>query len=142
MPTPTAGRLGENNLAYGRAWDENNLAYGRGLGEYQMANQIYNQNQGNLFNRLSGIAGTGQTAGGQLGQYGSAYGQQAGNLITGAGNAQAAGQVGSGNAWAGAFGNIGQTASTLPLWYSILQQNQAGAVAPGAARYGAYRSNI
>lgn len=59
----------------------------------------YNTNQGNIFNRLSGISGTGQTAVGQV----TAAGQNSTNAISeilmGQGNARAAGIVGGSNAW-------------------------------------------
>lgn len=72
--------------------------YGRQLGEYQMANQIYNQNQGNLFQRL-----------GYLGSVGENAAAGVGNSITGAGNASAYGSIGQGNIWGNAAGNIGNT---------------------------------
>ena len=62
----------------------------------------------NEYRRLFGLAGLGQGAAGTLGGYGSSYANNATGLITGAGNAQAAGTVGGANAWNNALGNIGQ----------------------------------
>lgn len=77
---------------------EYDKVYGRAMGEYRTAHDIYEGNQANTFNRLSSIAGTGQTAANQLGNTGSSYGAQGADLITGAGNAGAAGRIGSANA--------------------------------------------
>lgn len=72
--------------------------------EYQNAYNRYTQQQGNSFNRLASMAGLGQTATGALGAAAGQYGQNVGNLITGAGAAQAAGQVGAANALSGGIG--------------------------------------
>ncbi len=92
----------------------------------------------NIYNTLAGIAGIGQTGSGQgitAGQtagtnIGNIYGSMAGNLgqaAIGAGSALAAGQIGSANALAGGFGNIGNTA----LMYSLLQRQPASIPTPG-----------
>lgn len=94
--------------------------YNRDLGQYQMAHDIFNQNQTGQFNRLSTLAGMGQTSAGQLGNTGSSYGANAGNTMTDIGNAQAAGTVGGANAWNSALGQIanntqyGQAGSSYP----------------------------
>lgn len=72
------------------------------------AAESYNRfvtNQGNQYSRLSGIAGSGQNAANMTGQLGSQYAGAAGNTLTGIGNAQAAGQIGVGNAISGGIGN-------------------------------------
>jgi hypothetical protein len=109
-------------FAQGLASEEYDKLYGRNLGEYQMANQIYNQNQSNQFGRLSSLSSLGQNAAANVGNQASSFAGNAADLITGAGNAQAAGQVGSANAWGGAFGNIGNMGSNLALYYAL--QNQ------------------
>ena len=63
---------------------------------------------------LAGIVNTGQGATNQLTNAAGNLGSQIGSNITGAGNAQAAGAVGSANAWTNA---IGQGAN-------MYQQNQ------------------
>ncbi len=84
--TTFANDLGSQ--AYGDVWS-------RAMGERQNAQSTFFHNQDNLFNRNLSLA--------QLGQ-GSA--NNASSYETQAGNAQAAGQVGSANAWGGAIGDI------------------------------------
>ena len=68
------------------------------------ASNRFNANNTTQFNRLSGMAGSGQTAATQQGTAATQYGQSAGSTITGIGNAQAAGTVGSANAWSNGIG--------------------------------------
>ena len=72
---------------------------------YQQAYTNYNNNQANIFNRLSNIAGLGQQAGANATTGGSSYGNSIGNNIAGAGASQAAGTVGSANALTGGINN-------------------------------------
>lgn len=75
-------------------------AYSQGAAsqEYGAAYDRFNNDQSTLYNRLAGIAGTGQSASNSLGSLGANTANAvAGNQI-GAGNAQAAGYVGTGNA--------------------------------------------
>lgn len=78
--------------------------YGQGLAseEYGNAYNRYNANLDRRFNRLSGIAGTGQTATRDTAQMGSQVASNVGQNIIGAGNARASGYVGVGNAIGGA----------------------------------------
>jgi hypothetical protein len=65
------------------------------------ANESYNRfnnDQTTTYNRLAGIAGTGQNATNQVSAAGQNYATNAGNNIMGAGNAQAAGIIGGANA--------------------------------------------
>ncbi len=66
--------------------------------------QLNNQNKQQDFSNLSALAGMGLGAGLQQGQISSQVGQNIGNNIIGAGNAQAAGTIGSANAIAGGIG--------------------------------------
>lgn len=59
----------------------------------------------NKFNMLSGVAGTGQNATNTGIQAGAQSAGNIGNYLTQAGNAQAAGTVGSANAWTGSMNN-------------------------------------
>lgn len=97
----------------GLASEEFDKIYGRRLGEYQQAYNIYNQNTNNQFNRLSSLAGLGQTANSQMLNASNAFGQSAGNNILGAGNAQAAATAGSGGAWGNTLGTIGNIGSDI-----------------------------
>jgi len=82
---------------------------------------LASQEYGNAWNRLSSLAGIGQTATGQLGQLGQSYSQSVGANTIGAGNAMAAGQVGAANARASGYGGI---ASSLGNAYQNYQTNQ------------------
>lgn len=72
--------------------------------EFGNANARYNANRGFKLNALQALSGTGQSATNQQGAAAGAFGQQIGSNIIGAGNAQAAGQVGAANALNGAIG--------------------------------------
>jgi hypothetical protein len=75
-------------------------AYNRALTGYNA--DVARENQ--LYNRQAALAGIGQTATNLVGQAGQNYATSAGNLMTGAGAAQAAGQVGMANALTGGLG--------------------------------------
>lgn len=85
--------------------------YGQDLAsqEYQNAFNRFQINRANQLAPLQSLAGLGQTSAGQMGQQGSQYANLATQNITGAGNAQAAGQIGQANAIAGGLvGGLGQ----------------------------------
>ncbi len=75
--------------------------------EYSNAYNRFNNNQTTRFNRLSTIAGLGQTSVGQTGAQGTAVGGQIGSNYIGAGNAQAAGYVGQANAVNSGISSLG-----------------------------------
>jgi hypothetical protein len=94
-------------------------AYNRALTGYNTG--VASENQ--LYNRQAGLAGIGQTATNLVGQAGQNYATNVGNLMTGAGAAQAAGQVGMANALTGGLGtylNYSQGNALL----NALQRNQ------------------
>lgn len=76
----------------------NNANYQVGADAYYNALNSYLTQQGNTYNRLYDLVGTGANAGANLGGFARQTGQQIGSNIIGAGNAQAAGIVGSSNA--------------------------------------------
>lgn len=83
-------------------------------------NDSYNrfiQDQSNTFNKLSGLAGSGQVATGQVLSSGTNAANNVSNELTGAGNARAAGVVAGANAW----GNAGTGAVNA---YGNYQSNQ------------------
>ena len=95
---------------YGTQVDRSNTAFSRGLTGYNA--DVARADTG--YNRLAGMAGIGQTTGQQLNTAGANYasmgsntlgnyGTAAGNAITGAGAATAAGQMGSANTLASAL---------------------------------------
>lgn len=87
--------------------------------EFGNAYNRFTQNQTNQYNRLAGVAGTGQTAAQQIGQQGMQMGQNVGNTLQGIGNARASGYVGGANALTGGIGqaynlyNQGQMVNAL-----------------------------
>lgn len=74
--------------------------------EFGNAYNRWNNDQTNIFNRLSGVAGTGQQATNSLAQLGQNAAANIGNIQLQAGNAAAAGKIGSANAWGGALGGV------------------------------------
>jgi hypothetical protein len=75
-------------------------AYNRALTGYNT--EVARENQ--LYNRQAALAGIGQTATNLVGQAGQNYATNVGNLMTSAGAANAAGQVGMANALTGGLG--------------------------------------
>jgi len=85
--------------------------YNQGMASQEYANTFnrYQTQRGNIYNTLASIAGLGQTAQGQQNQLAQNFANTQTGLITGAGAAQAAGQVGAANAMSNALGNVGNT---------------------------------
>lgn len=95
-------------------------AYNRALTSYNT--DVARENQ--LYNRQAGLAGIGQTSTNLVGQAGQNYATNVGNLMTGAGAAQAAGQVGMANAITGGLGtylNYNQNQAQNSLLQQVLQ---------------------
>lgn len=74
--------------------------------EYGKAYDRFNNDRTQRFNRLSSIAGIGQTATNNVGTAGAAAANGVAGNIIGAGNAAAAGQVGMANAVSGGVSNL------------------------------------
>jgi hypothetical protein len=85
---------------------------------YQDALTNFRNQQTDIFNRLSGIAGIGQTAQGQEQSLGSSTSTNLANLATGGANAIAGGQIGSANAQAAGLQGIGNSA----MMYGMLSR--------------------
>lgn len=100
-----AGGLVGGNVLQGL----NDYNQGMASQEYGNAFNRFQTQRGNIYNTLASIAGLGQTAQGQQNQLAQNFANTQTGLITGAGAAQAAGQVGAANALGGAFNNIGNT---------------------------------
>jgi hypothetical protein len=94
-----------------------NQSYSRAMNEYQMAMDQFYGNQDRQFSKLVTMA--------QLGDP-NAYAANMGNLYTGQGNAQAAGRMGSANAWGGALGTIGNNAIDLAAIYANQNRGSTG----------------
>ncbi len=84
------------------------IDYNQNMGsqEYGNAYNRYNTNQTNLYNRLQGLAGGGQTAANTLATTGANTANAISGNINAAGNAQAAGSIAGGNAWSTGLNNI------------------------------------
>lgn len=112
--------------------------YGQEAGsqEYGNAYNRFNADRDRRFNRLSSLAGTGQTATRDVTQQGAATASNIGNLQTQAGSAQAAGSIARGNAINNTIGTIGNWWQQQPqqssgqAWYSAGQPG--GNNAPGS----------
>jgi hypothetical protein len=75
---------------------------------------------GNTFNRNLDLARLGQFGASGLGNAAGMYGPNQAGVLMGQGNAQAAGTVGSGNAWQGTLSNLGQ----LAQYYAMTHMGQ------------------
>ena len=97
---------------------------------YQNALTNWRNQQTDIFNRLSGIAGIGQTAQGQAQNLGSATSTNLANLATGGANAIAAGQIGSANALAAGFQGVGNAG----LMYGMLNKGGGSGINLGLSQ--------
>lgn len=97
------------------------LSYGQGMGsqEYGAAYGRYQNDQTNLFNRLSGIAGTGQQANQFVGQLGSNMANQVSGNMMNLGAGQSANALAQGNAWMGALNNGVNQWQNYNAWNSM-----------------------
>ena len=98
------------------------MAYGQGMAAQDYGNFL--GRYGDLLNRYSGIAGTGQTATNQLGAYGQNYANQAGQNMMAAGNAQAGGMINAANAKTGMYSNLSQIGSNAANQYAMYNYMQ------------------
>src|SRR5574337_209590 len=83
------------------------INYNQGVAStgYQNAYNRWLQSQQNTYNQLAGVASLGESAAAGAGTTGAAYAGGISNTITGAGNAQAAGTIGSANAISNGLSN-------------------------------------
>lgn len=130
-------RLGEGNKAI------SNLAGSRGmtnsgatLKALTRFGQDYASNEyGNIYNRLAGVAGTGQQAGTTIGGFGAQNANTIGGYMTGAANARGAAGIGAANAYGGALSNIGNYYSQNQMLDKILKERTGTS---GVRLYGGY----
>jgi hypothetical protein len=104
MANKAGGLLGGNALAGLQDYTQ-----GQASQEYGNAFNRFQTQRSNIYNTLASIAGLGQTAQQQQNQLAQNFANTQTGLITGAGAAQAAGQVGAANAYGNAASNIGNT---------------------------------
>ncbi|HEY6991153.1 MAG TPA: hypothetical protein VH369_22340 [Bryobacteraceae bacterium] len=100
------------------------------LGSYETNFNTQNLLQNQAYNRLAGLAGVGQTAVNQLGSAAQNYGSQAGNLLTSAGSAAAAGTLGIGSG----IGTLAQIPTAIQMGNALSSYNQAQQAANLAAQ--------
>ena len=107
-------------------------SYGQGMAsqEYGNAYNRYNNDQSNLYNRLAGVAGTGQTATNQVGNLGANMANQVSGNQLGAGNANAAAWT----AGTGALSNGLNSWGNYNAWTNA--QNRGGAPSGGYSGIG------
>lgn len=110
--------------------------------EYGNAFNRYQSQRSNIYNTLASIAGLGQTAQQQQNQLAQNYANNQTGLITGAGAAQAAGQVGAANALSGGL----QGAGSSYMLSQMMRQPQNNAINPtygaGGGREFDFSSNM
>lgn len=124
-------------LSGGALKDIANYGQNAASGEYSNAYNRFNADRDRRFNRLSGIAGTGQTATNQITNQGAQVAANQGDYMTQAANARASGYMGTANAVSGAVGTPGN-------WWQQQQQpnpyttpNIMGSYSnPGGSTYG------
>lgn len=89
-------------------------------GAYQDALNNWRLQQGDIYNRLSGIAGIGQASQQQSNQLGTNAATQISQLGVSGANALAGGTMGAANAYAGGLGNVGQSIGNAAIMYKLL----------------------
>lgn len=97
--------------------------------------QDYASNEyGNIYNRLAGTAGLGQTATTNTAGFGANTAANIGNIYTGLGNARGASAIAQGNAYAGGLNTIGNYYTQNQMLDKILASRQPSY--SGGAYYG------
>lgn len=111
-------------------------------GEYQNAYNRFTNDQTNRFNRLSSIAGLGQTANGQVAQAGQTFATNAGQNAMGAANASGAAGIAGANAWGSGLSGVANTGmslyalSQMPNWMSRSGGGMPGGTPTAGQPYG------
>jgi hypothetical protein len=115
-------------------------AYQNALDNYmKQQTQSFNQQQtglGNVYNRLAGIAGIGQTATGQTSNLAQSTAANIGQLGIGGASALGAGQIGAANAQAGGYQGIGNAATLAGLLRPQATSNPYANAAQANQQYG------
>jgi hypothetical protein len=124
LDSSAAARGGALSGAAIKASERYNQDYASG--EYQNAYNRYNADRTARFNRLSSLAGTGQTATNQVAADGSNTANSIAQNQIGSGNAQASSYIGQGNAVSGTLNTLGN--------YAMNSQYMNAGTNPYAAR--------
>lgn len=106
-------RFGQDNASneYNNWFNQSNVDRNFVAGQGQDSFNRFKSNNDTQYNRLAGVAGTGQTATASLGQIGAYTAGRQADTLTGIGNVQAAGTIGSANAIGSGLTNIGNSFS-------------------------------
>jgi len=101
-------RFGQDNASseYNNWFNQSNVDRNFVAGQGQDAFNRFKSNNDTQFNRLSAVAGTGQTATNNVNAAGAQYAQSAGSNLMGIGNVQAAGTVAGANAISGGLSSL------------------------------------
>lgn len=135
------GQLANQNAAGGGAGGGNAFAgeqaYAQNMAgsAYQNAYNNYQNNQNAIYGRLGNLAQLGQASGTNSALGGSAFGQGMANTIVGAGNAQAAGQVGVANA-------LGNGLNNGMSYYMMNNMINNQPLVPGTSAYNQYNNAL
>lgn len=89
-------------------------------GAYQDALNNWRLQQGDIYNRLSGVAGIGQASQQQSNSLGTNAATQISQLGVAGANALAGGTVGAANAWGSGIGNVGQSVGNAAIMYKLM----------------------
>lgn len=92
--------------------------------EFGKAYDRYNTNNSNIYNRLAGLSGTGQTASNQLTSAGQNYANASGQAGMNAATAQGNGLIGAANAWNSGLSNVTQGLGSLSTSLGDLFKNR------------------
>lgn len=101
----------------------------------------FNTDNTNIYNRLAGISGTGQTATNAISSAGQNMSNNVSELMTQGGNARAAGIVGGANAWNNAFGGVNDAYNNYQSgqrFNQLMDWRRGGGGSSGSSNYGGY----
>lgn len=124
---------------YNNAWNRDFTKYNANRDTFMLNRNNFLNDKADEWNRLSQVAGAGQNAAAGLGTATMGTADAIAGSREGAGNAQAAGMVGSANAWTGALGNVSNIFQQSALLQSILGQNGGGNMKNAFDTYGSYQ---
>jgi hypothetical protein len=116
---------------YGNTYNRALSKYNTDLNAYTTNYGVDSANKTNLFNRLSSLAGLGQQSATTTAQLGANTANQIGQNTIGAGNATAAGQVGSANAWSNAISGVSNNLSNMLMMQQLMKNSGYGSTSSG-----------
>lgn len=117
--------FGNQNTAYNNDLNQYSLNRNNSLQDYQSAYDRFQQNRNNVINPLLSLLGAGQQATNSDSSAAQNFGSQSAAAITAAGNANAAGQVGSANAINSSIGGATSSFQNNQLMNLLLSRQPA-----------------